>query len=215
MRAVVVLCCVLTLAVGCQPAGGPGAGGSEVPSGARTDRPLGAPRAGVPSTLDGLIELGDRRALEWQEEPVLAEVEVDVTDSGEWADARLTYLAADADRMLHLVAAGGGFTEQQPSLASLQIQPVPQAGLDELPEFPDDAATPEELATSEAAQSCGVTGDVTVLYVTGAPIAWDGSQWSTPPEWRVTVAAADGTGAQLTTAGEAAGECLDAEPPPS
>ena len=213
MRAVVVLCCVLTLVVGCQPAGGPGAGGSEVPSGGRTDRPLGAPGAGLPSTLDGLLELGRQRALEWQEEPVLAEVEVDVTETGTWADARLTYLAPDADRMLQLVASGGGFTEELPSLASLQIQPVPQVGLDELPEFPEDAAAPEELATSEAAQGCGLAGDVTVLYVTGAPIAWDGSQWSSSPEWRVTVAAADGTAAQLTPTGESAGDCLEPEPP--
>ena len=213
MRAVIVLCCVLTLAVGCQPAGGPGAGGSEVPSGGRTDRPLGAPGAGVPSTLGGLIELGNTRALEWQDEPVLSEVEVDVDEGGVWVDARLTYLAPDADRMLQLVAAGGGFTEQQPSLASLQIQSVPQEGLAELPEFPEDAAAPTQLATSEAAKACGVAGDVTVLYVTGAPIAWDGSEWSTPPQWRVTVAAANGAGAQLTTAGEPAGDCLEAEPP--
>ena len=215
MRAVVVLCCVLTLAVACQPFGGPGTGGSEVPSGVRTDRPLGAPGAGVPSTLGGLIELGNQRAVEWQEEPVLSEVEVDIDETGAWSAARLTYLAADADRMLQLVAAGGGFTEQRPSLASLQLQPVPQEGLDELPEFPTDAAPPEELATSEAAQDCGLSGALTVLYVTGAPIAWDGTQWSTPPQWRVTVAAADGAGAQLTTSGEPAGDCLEAEPPSS
>lgn len=212
MRAAVVLCCVAVLAAGCQPAGGPGAGGSEFPSDGSTARPLGAPAAGAPSSLDELLTRGLKRAEEWQDEPVLAEVEVDVTEAGAWTGSRVTYLAADADRMLQLVASGGGFTQELPSLASLGIQPVPEAGLDELPEFPEDAATPQTLAVSEAAQACDVKGDVTVLYVTGAPVAWDGVQWATPPEWRVTVTGADGAGAQLDIAGAAAGDCLEPAP---
>lgn len=215
MRAVVVLCAVLVLAVGCQPAGGPGAGPSDVPSDGRTDRPLGAPAAGLPTTLDELLTRGRNRALEWQEEPVLAEVEVDVGEDGAWTAARLTYLAADADRMLQLVAGGGGFTEELPSLASLQIQPVPAEGLADLPDFPEDATAPEDLASAEAAGACGVAGDTTVLYVTGAPVAWDGTAWSAPPEWTVIVTAADGAGARLDLSGAAAGDCLEPLPAPA
>lgn len=206
MRVLAVLSCVAVFAVGCQPAGGPALGPTELP-GARSDGPrLGAPEAGLPAQLDDLLIRGRRIAEEWQEAPVLAEVEVDLDDQLRWTGARLTYLAADADRFLALVASGSGFSEQQTTLSTLQAQPVTAEGLDQVPAFPDRALEPATLLEAEDAQACDVRAPASVLYVTGAPVAWDGTQWSAPPQWRVTVTS-DEAGAVLDPA-SGAGECL-------
>ena len=207
MRALVVLCCVLTLAVGCQPFGGPGAGGPAAPSERATGRPLGAPVAGLPATLEDLLTRGHRIAEEWQTEPVLVEVEVDVA-AGRWRDARLVYLAADADRFLQLVATDGGFSQERITLSTLQVEPVPSEGVAQIPAFPDDALEPPDLAAAEPVAACGVSDEASVFYVTGAPVAWDGTAWSRAPEWRATVTAPDGAGATVDVAGSDA-QCLE------
>lgn len=194
MRAVIVLCTVVVL-VACQPTGGP----SAVPTptgGDSAEDPLGAPAAGMPRSLDDLLGRGELLAEEWQDDPVLAEVEV-VLDDGAWAGARLVYLAGDADRFLTLSTSSGGFTVQRPTLATLQAQPVTADGVAQIPEFPDDAAAPQELADAAATGDCAMGGASTVLYATGAPVAWDGTTWRAVPVWTATVAADDGTGAVL------------------
>lgn len=208
MRVAVALCLSLTLLVSCQPAGGPSGGATQQPSAGPTGRALGAPAAGMPASLSELLDRGHRIAEEWQDEPVLAEVEVQLDDQGRWTSARLQYLAAEADRFLALTTAGSGFSQELPSLGGLQLQPVPGAALDELPPFPDDAVAPDAAAEGEAAGECGAQGAVTVLYTTGAPYAWDGTAWSEAPQWRATVAAADGTGARLDIRSGAPQGCL-------
>ena len=206
MRAFVVLCCVLTLAVACQPAGGPGSAGPAVPSDGATGRPLGAPVAGLPANLDELLARGQQIAEEWQAEPVLVEVEVEV-GAGRWNGARLAYMAADSDRFLQLVATDGGFAQERITLSTLQVEPVPREGVDQIPPFPDDALEPAQLATAESVTACGVGEQASVFYVTGAPVAWDGAAWSPAPEWRATVTTPEGPGAAVDVAGGEA-ECL-------
>lgn len=206
MRVVVVLCFVLAVTA-CQPAGGPGAGGPAVPSDDATGLPLGAPAGGLPTTLQELFNRADRIAEEWQVEPVLVEVEVDV-EGGRWRDARLVYVAADADRYLQLTATGSGFAQERITLSTLQVEPIPSEAVAEIPAFPDDAAQPAQLAAAEGPAQCGVGDVASVFYVTGAPVAWNGTEWTPAPQWRATVTAPDGSGAAIAVSG-GAGECLD------
>lgn len=189
------------LVLACQPAGGPG--GAPTPA-AQGDREpaLGAPVSGLPQTLGELVDRADLLAEEWQDEPVLAEVEVDLDAEGRWSAARVTYLAADADRFLALETSGGSFSQQRPTLATLQLQPVTADGLAAVPEIPDDAAEPGDLAQSSAAQECGVGTATTVLYVTGAPVTWDGTSWTSPPDWRATITDGEAAAAVDVRSGE-------------
>jgi hypothetical protein len=178
----------------CQPFGGPGA---VVPtSTAPAGRPaIGAPPAGMPGSLAELLSRAETRAREWQDEPVVAEIEVDLDAQHRWLSARVVFLAADADRFLTLEAEGAGFTEQRPTLSTLQVVAVTAEGIAEMPAFPGDAAEPAVLAQSPAGDECGLAPERTVLYVTGAPVAWDGTAWSTPPQWSATIGAGDAAAA--------------------
>ena len=207
MRVAVALCCLSVLAAACQLTGGPGAGPSEVPSGGDSEEPrLGAPDEALPSTLGELLTRGLPVAEEWQVQPVLAEVEVDLDEDNRWLGARLVYLAADADRFLSLVATGGGFSQQRVTLGTLQVQPVTGDGLDEIPELPKAVLAPQTLAAAEAVGTCGVGRPVTVLYSTGAPYAWDGTAWTEAPRWRATITDETAGAVLDVTTGE--GECL-------
>lgn len=203
-----VLSCLVVLTTACQPFGGPRAV-APTPSADASGRPLGAPDAGAPSDLGDLLERGQAIAEEWQDKPVATQVSVTLDADGGWARARIVYVAPDADRLLQLETAGSGFTEQRPSLGTLQVQPVPGEALEEVPAFPEDAAAPQALVAAPATQECGVTGEPTVLYATGAPFAWDGTAWTRDPAWRATVTGADGGGAQFDTLSEDSGSCLE------
>ena len=143
-------------------------------------------------TLSELTRRGMLVAEEWQDEPVLVEIEVDLNEQGQWQGARLVYVAAEAERLLALTAAGGGFSQEQPTLSTLQVPPLPAVAVEQVPPLPDDAAAPGDVATSPEVEQCDVGAAPTVLYTTGAPVAWDGTTWTSPPQWRVTVTSADG-----------------------
>ena len=207
MRVVGALCVALVVAAGCQPSGGPGAGGPALPSEGATGRPLGAPLAGLPATLDELLTRGLQIAEEWQAEPVLVEVEVDVA-GGTWSDARLVYVAAESDRFLQLTATDGGFTQERITLSTLQVEAVPSEAVEQIPGFPDDALEPAQLAAAQAVVACGVADQASVFYVTGAPVAWTGTAWSPVPEWQATVTTPDGGGATADVTG-AGVQCLE------
>lgn len=204
-RAGVLLCAGLLVA--CQPAGGPGALPTTEPGGG-VEPALGAPVSGFPQSLAQLTRRADLVAEEWQDEPVLAEVEVEVDEQGRWSAARAVYLAPDADRFLALEATGGGFSQQRPTLSTLQLQPVTADGLADLPPLPDDAVEPVDLAQSDAAQECGIASPTTVLYATGAPVAWDGVTWTSPPQWRATISDGEAAAAVDVRSGEL-GRCLE------
>ncbi|MPZ73536.1 MAG: hypothetical protein GEU74_09945 [Nitriliruptorales bacterium] len=208
MRVPVLLLCAAVLAVACQPAGGPSVGPTALPRTGSERARLGAPDARLPTKLE---ELRDRTLLlaeEWQDEPVLSEVEVDVDEQHRWTQARAVYLAADADSFLSLVTAGSGFNPQRTTLSTLQVEPVNAEGLAQLPAFPDDALEPKALLESEDTRACGVAAPATVLYATGAPVAWDGMQWTAPPKWRATVTGDDGADAVFDVA-SGTGECVE------
>ena len=62
--------------------------------------------------------------------------------------------------------------------------------MDELPDLPDDALEPAELAAAAAPalEQCDASGDVAaVIYANGAPESWDGQAWASAPVWRATV----------------------------
>ena len=210
MRAVVALGLVLLCAVGCQPVGGPAvAGGTPTPAG--SDAPaIGAPPSGLPRTLDQLLQRSLRVAEEWQDAPVPVEIEVDLDAQGRWMAARVVYLAADADRFLALTTAGSGFEQEQPTLTTLGVPALTAAAVEEIPALPEDAAAPADLAAMPGVADCGITGAPTVLYITSAPVAWDGTTWTTPPTWRATVT--DGgasAGAAFDSAAGGEVRCLD------
>lgn len=204
----VLVAFLVLLAAACQPIGGPSVTAPTPGDDGATGRPLGAPDAGVASTLDDLVTRGHAIAEEWQADPVLSEVQVDLDAAGGWSQARLVYVAGDADRMLQLETAGAGFTQQRPSLGTLNIQPVPGEALTEVPAFPDDAMAPQKLATAPAAGECGISGQATVLYTSGAPYAWDGTTWTDPPAWTATVTAAGGSAVRLDPVSGAGDGCL-------
>ena len=139
---------------------------------------------------------------------MLVEVEVDLDESLAWTAARLTYVTAEADNFLTLVAAGTGFTQQRPTLSTVQAQPLPIEAVAQIEEFPAEAVEPAQLVTSAAAGACDIAAPATVLYITGAPVAWDGTAWSSPPAWRATVITPDGSGAALDAV-SAEGDCLE------
>lgn len=185
-RAATVVCAAAVMAA-CQPAGGPAGGPPTAVPGAPDEPVLGAPVAGMPATVGELVRRARLVAEEWQDEPVLAEIEVELDAEQRWSAARVMYLAGEADRFLALETAGSGFSQQRPTLATLQSQPVTSEGLAEIPPLPDDVVEPDQLAQSDAAEECGVTVPASVLYVTGAPVAWDGTTWTRPPDWRASV----------------------------
>lgn len=208
MRVLLALLCAL-LTVACQPFGGPRAVAPATPSDNASGRPLGAPNVGAPSELDDLLERGQAIAEEWQDEPVAAEVSVTLDAQGRWSSARIVYVAPDGDRLLQLETSGSGFTQERPSLGTLQVPPVPAEALEQVPAFPEDAAAPQALVAAPATQECGISGAPTVLYASGAPFAWDGTTWTREPAWRATVTGAEGGGAHFDGVAAAGGSCLE------
>lgn len=190
----------VVLAAACQPAGGPQAGATAAPGQAAPGDRLGAPASGVPGSLAALLDRTDPPAAEWQDEPLLAQVEVDLDEAGTWTAARAVYVAGGADSSLEITLAGDGVTEERPTLAALMgledVEPISAAGAAELPPLPDDARDPAVLAERAATtlDDCGAGPVARVLYDTGAPFTWDGSAWTSAPAWTAALVDAEGGG---------------------
>ena len=187
---------MLALAVvlaACQPAGGPAPPATEQAA----DGPRrGAPAVTAPQQLDELLAQTRSTAEEWQDEPRPAQVTVDLAEDGRWTAAQVVYVAADADRYLVVEATPDGLRQQRPTLAAVDVPPVPAAAVEKLPALPSGTREPAALA-AEAAEplaECQVGAVTTVLYDTGAPFTWDGSTWTVTPEWSATLLNADGGG---------------------
>ncbi len=155
----------------------------------------GAPATSrVPQSLDGLTSQLETVAQEWQADPVMAEIHVSLADTT-WTQALVTYVAADADRLLVVDVSADGMSQQRPTFSTLGLQPISAAGVEELPALPDAAQDPQELAAAAAPllDECGYDSTVaSVLYASGAPVAWDGERWTEEPAWTATVATPDG-----------------------
>ena len=189
-----MLLCLATLAA-CQPVDRVVPEADETVAQA-TATPLDAPVRGMPGTLAELIARVEPEARGWQDEPVLAEVLVELGPGRAWRRAALTYLAADADRQLVLTVTAESVSSEITTLAALQLHPIPERGMRLVPPLPPDALEPPDLAqrARAALRDCDISGTPNgVVYASGAPVAWNGRRWATPPAWAATVTT--GTGA--------------------
>ena len=160
-----------------------------------TETPLDAPVHGMPGSLTELMARAEPEALAWQDEPVLAEILVEVGRGSEWQRAALTYVAANADRQLVLTVTAEEVREELTTLAALQLKPLSPRAVAQIPALPPEAKQPAELVrlARAALRECRIAGAPEgVLYATGAPAAWNGRRWTAPPQWTATVATGDG-----------------------
>ncbi len=151
---------------------------------------LGSPETDWPSTLGGLQAFAEPEAFTWQDEPVLADLTVWLQPDGTWERVRLSYVAAEADRMLTYRSRPDQLRIERPRLAGLQLPELPDRAVAEMVPFPDAALEPVDLATAAAGPlaECGAEAPAqAVLYATGAPASWDGTTWTRIPSWRATV----------------------------
>jgi hypothetical protein len=199
------------VAAGCQPVDAPpsrdaatdDAVASEAPADPGAPAEPGAPAAnGVPQSLKDLRARLETVAPEWQAEAVVAEIHVSLADAT-WTQAVVTYVAPDAERLLLVDLDAAGMSQQRPTFSTLGLHPVSAAGVAEIPPFPEEAQDPQELAAVAAPmlEACGVDPIVSsVLYASGAPVAWDGERWREQPTWTAAVATQDGDTVHLDPA---------------
>lgn len=177
-----------------------------------TQTPLDAPVRGMPTSLAELVERAEPEARAWQDEPVLAEILVDVEAGGGWRRAQLTYVAANADRLLTVTVTADQVSDELTTLDALQLRPVSARAMRQVPALPVDVLQPAELVTRgrEALRACGFRATPTgVLYATGAPAGWNGRRWAAPPEWTATVTSDRGAAQLDAVTGESRG-CVEA-----
>ena len=137
--------------------------------------------------LDELLATFESTATQWQSEPVVAEIVVEL-ESAAWTNAAVTYLAPDADRFLLLRMTAEGMSQERPTLEAFDLLPVTAEGVEEIPS-PDGLLDPSTLvdAAADVLDDCGVGEPTAVVYATGAPAAWDGERWTETPQWAATV----------------------------
>lgn len=201
------------LLLGCQPV-------DDVPGGAGVspaDRGVqeAGEAAGMPGSLQALAGELAPAAAQWQRDARIVEVAVTLGDDGEWAEATVTYLAADADRLMLARVSADGTTVQRPTLSTLGLLPVSAEALAAVPSLPDGVLDPAALADAagEPLDGCGFAGDVSeVVYSTGAPAGWDGERWVEQPSWTAIVGAGEAGAVALdpVTGAAATDPCVSA-----
>ena len=173
----------------------------------------GAPATGPPGTLEEALARADGEAARWQDGARLAEAALEVDDAGDLVEGRLTYLAADAERLLTVVVTPEGVRVERPVLEAFDLTPISGDALAALPPLPPDVLEPDQLSgpAQEAFGECGVEGaPANMLYATGAPLAWNpqDQQWAGPLDWTVAVTTAEGGGAVLDPVSARALDCI-------
>lgn len=203
----------------CQPVEEPlpEADGDPSPAPGDAEDAVGAPDETVPGDLAGLLARTGPEAERWQAGARPAEATVGL-DEGEWTQASVTYVAADADSALVVVVDGDGLATERISFASLGLEPLPEAAVADLPPLADlTAPTALAAAAEEHFADCDATPPADeVRLATGAPATWDGDRWAQSPQWRAVVTGAEGLGVRLDAAEvEPAGDepCVDAALP--
>jgi hypothetical protein len=199
-RAVAVAAALALLLAGCQLAREPGEARPSAEAAVARSEGVAAPALGSPDqdwprTIAGMRALADLEAGTWQDAPVLADLTVWLDPAGAWERVRLTYVAADAERMLTYRSQPDELRVERPRLAGLQLPVLPAAAVEAMAPFPGAALEPADLgaAAAGALEQCGTGGPArAVLYATGAPAAWDGQVWTRNPTWRATVVAEGG-----------------------
>jgi hypothetical protein len=180
---------VLVLA-GCQPADDSALDSEPMADEPASPAPAEPPDQALPGTLEELLEGFSGTARQWQDDPVVAEIVVEL-EGGAWTAASVLYLAADSDRYLRLRMDRRGTTQDRHTLEGLELLPVTGPGLSALPD-PEPLLDPVPLAdaAADSVEACGVEAVRSVLYATGAPAAWDGERWTEEPAWTATLSGA-------------------------
>ncbi|HUG83542.1 MAG TPA: hypothetical protein VMM13_03210 [Euzebya sp.] len=190
-RSLAVLAILVLVLTACQVAEETGPIVVEDSEAGDADTALGSPQQDWPRTLPALRAFAAPEVLSWQDGPVLADVTVWLDEDARWQRVRLTYVAPDAERMLTYRSSPEDLRIERPRLAGLQLPELPGEAVEDIEPFPDDVLEPAALAgaAERALADCGAQGEVVeaVLYATGAPAAWDGTEWSRNPTWRATV----------------------------
>ncbi len=169
--------------------------------------PLGSPEDDFPSTLAGLVATALPEAQAWQDEPVLVDATVWLDPDGTCTQVRSTWVAAEADRFLTVRATPDRLRVERPLLEGLQLQELSDEAVTAIPALPADVLEP--VALGEAAASALADCDaadrtvMAVVYATGAPAAWDGTEWTTVPRWQATVVTSSTGVAVAPTSGQA------------
>ncbi len=186
------LLAVLALLAACEPVVPDTGGSGDGSSGAGGPPELGAPVRETPQTLVGAVERARPTAQAWQDDPVLVEVAARI-EGGRVRTAEVVFLAGDADRFATVSLEGEVVTEARTTLSAIDLQPVTAAGVEEVPELPDDLLDPAALVAAAGAElgGCGIdpAGSLTVRYSTGAPYGWEGAAWAVDLEWTAAVTA--------------------------
>lgn len=214
MRRWTLLVVLLLATAACEPVVPGTGGGDEGTSVASTDAPdLGAPVRETPQTVVGALERARPTAQAWQRDPVPVEV-VARFEGGRVVTAEVVFLAGDADRFATVTLEGEVVREVLTTLSTIDVQPISAAGLEEVPEPPDELLDPAPLvaAAADDLAACAIDpqGALTVRYSTGAPYQWEGSAWADDLEWTATVTAgSDEIRVQPLdpTSGEPSGDC--------
>lgn len=185
MRAPLLAAALLLTAVACQPAGPPGGVDDDTADGEDATQ---VQDDAVPSDLDALVASSAQTASEWQAGARPVELFFVLADE-RVAEAQITWMAPAAEQLMVVTTTSEGTSQQRPTLATLQLTPIPGASLDEIPDPPEGSLDVLELARAgaEGAAACGVSQVETVRFATGAPTAWDGTGWVEEPTWRTTV----------------------------
>jgi hypothetical protein len=181
---------LLVLLAACQPSDDPALEGDPAEDEPTSQAPAGQPDQVLPETFDELLAGFESTARQWQDDPVVAEIFVEL-EGRAWTAASVLYLAPDADRYLRVRTDRHGTTQDRLTLEGLELSPVSGEGLASLPE-PDPLLDPGPLvdAAAVAIDTCGVGAVASVLYATGAPAAWDGQRWTEEPTWTATLSGA-------------------------
>lgn len=152
---------------------------------------------GAAASLESAVEAGAQPAHEWQENPRLAQIAIELDEQGRWQQTKVDYVAAGSERMLTLFLSDAGMREQRISLEPLDLPVLPVEAVEQLRPLPDGALPPARLlaAAEEAIQACALGQVGLIVYTTGAPATWDeqAGAWTQPPAWRAVLADADQT----------------------
>jgi len=186
---------LLVAVAACEPVV-PGARRGDDPSaaapGGSAEAELGAPVRETPQTVVGAVQRATPTAQAWQQDPVPVELSARL-DGGRVRTVEVVFLAAEADRFSTVSLEGEVVTDVTTTLSTIEVEAVTAAGIDEVPDLPDDLLDPGALVQAAAGElaACDIDpqGALTVRYSTGAPYGWEGESWADDLEWTAAVTA--------------------------
>lgn len=190
-RRCALLLAVAVLLAACQPVDEVEPGAAESAAGERTDS------SGADLDLTTVEAAAEAVATEWDRGARVVELSVRLDADGSSRQARVSYVAPEADRMLVVTVDGSGSSSQELTLETLGFAPLPREAVASIPALPAAVVEPPAAVRAveerEALEACVDEGPPQeVLYATGAPGAWDGGGWAPAPVWSLAVLAPGG-----------------------